>query len=140
MTIGNKVSEVNVNLENIPTTDMIHLHREIGDIIYTKLLKSTLQVSKLESNKKKFQDLLQKEKVDNKALKEELLKVDGQSGKGAVAQNLFDEKEKEVQVLKKKLKIPSTQLIQTSELTKFEKEKEALNTELINCKAKLLKL
>ena len=27
MTIGNKVPEVNVNLENIPTTYMIHLHR-----------------------------------------------------------------------------------------------------------------
>ena len=43
-------------------------------------------------------------------------------------------------MLKKKLKIPSTQLIQTSELTKFEKEKEALNTELTNFKDKLLKL
>jgi len=57
-----------------------------------------------------------------------------------VAQKLFDEKEKEVQVLKKKLKIPSTQLIQTSELIEFEKDKEALSTELIDCKAKLLKL
>ena len=82
MTIGNKVSEVNVNLENIPTIDMIHLHRETGDIIYTKLLKSTLQVSKLESNKKKAHDLLRKEKVENKALRikikklqEELLEV-----------------------------------------------------------------
>ena len=103
MTIGNKVSKVNVNLENIPTTYMIHFHREIGDIIYTRLLKSTLQVSKMESNKKKAQDLLRKEKVENKAfrikikkLQEELLKVDGQSDKGAVAQRLFDEKEKEV--------------------------------------------
>ena len=43
-------------------------------------------------------------------------------------------------MLKNKLKIPSTQLIQTSELKEFEKEKEALSTELIDCKAKLLKL
>ena len=147
MTIGNKVSEVSVNLEKIPTTYVIHLHRETCDIIYTKLLKSTLQVSKLESNKKKVQDLLQKENIENKALQikikklqEELSKVDGQSDKGAVTQKLFDEKEKEVHVLKKKLKIPSTQIIQTSELTEFEKEKEALSTELIDCKAKLLKL
>ena len=45
MTVGNKVSEVNVNLENIeniPTTNMIHLQRETCDIIYTRLLKSTL--------------------------------------------------------------------------------------------------
>ena len=53
MTIGNKASKVNVNLENIPTTDMIHFHRETCDILYTRLLKSTLQVSKLEFNKKK---------------------------------------------------------------------------------------
>ena len=147
MTVGNKVSEVNVNLENIPTTYMIHFHRETGDILYTRLLKSTLQVSKLGSNKKRGQDLLRKEKFENKALwikikklQDDLLKLDGQLDKGAVAQNLFDEKEKEVQVLKKKLKIPSTQLIQTLELTEFEKEKEALNIELTDCKSKLLKL
>ena len=147
MIVGNKVSKVNVNLENIHTTVMIHFHREIGDILYTRLLKSTLQVSNLESKKKRAQDLLRKEKVENKALRikikkleDNLLKVDGQSDKGAVTQKLLDEKEKEVQVLKKKLKIPSTQLIQTSELTEFQKEKEALNIELTNCKAKLLKL
>ena len=53
---------------------------------------------------------------------------------------MLDEKEKEVQILQKKLKIPSTQLIQTSELTEFEKEKEALSTKLTDCKAKLLRL
>ena len=49
--------------------------------------------------------------------------MDGQGDKGALAQKFLDEKEKEFQVLKKKLKIPSTQLIQTSELNEFEKEK-----------------
>ena len=138
---------MNVNLENIPTTHIINFHRETSDILYTRLLKSTLQVSKLESNKKRDQYLLRKEKVENKALRikikklqDDLLKVDGKSEKATVAQNLFDEKEKEVQVLKKKLKIHSTQLIQTSELTDFEKENEALNTELLDCKTKLLKL
>ena len=42
-------------------------------------------------------------------------------------------------MLKKKLKIPSTQLFQTSELTQLEKEREALNTKLTDCKAKILK-
>ena len=53
---------------------------------------------------------------------------------------MLDEKEKEIQVLKNKLKIPSTQLIQTAELGEFEKERETLNIELTDCKAKLLKL
>ena len=48
-------------------------------------------------------------------------------------------KENTIQLLKKKLNIPSTQLIQPFELTEIEKEKEDLNGELTNCKAKLLK-
>ena len=40
---------------------------------------------------------------------------------------------------KKKLKIPTTQLIQALELTELEKEKDTLNDELNNCKEKLSK-
>ena len=42
-------------------------------------------------------------------------------------------------MLKTKLKIPTTQLIQASEIIELEKEKETLNDELSNCKAKLMK-
>ena len=42
MTVGNKVSEDKVNLENIPTTDIIHLNRETSDILNTILLNATL--------------------------------------------------------------------------------------------------
>ena len=42
MTMGNKVYEVNVNLENIPTTDVIHLNRETSDILNTRFLKATI--------------------------------------------------------------------------------------------------
>ena len=48
-------------------------------------------------------------------------------------------KENTIQLLKKKLKIPNTQLIQASELTELEKERETLNNELNDCKYKLLK-
>ena len=57
-----------------------------------------------------------------------------------MAHKLLNEKEKETQILKKKLKIPYTQLTQIDELVDFEKEKETLNIELTDCKAKLLKL
>ena len=147
MTMCNKVSDIKVSLENIPTTDIIHLDRKTDEILNTRLLKATLQISKMESSKIKTQDLLRKVRVENKALiikfkklQDELVKVDGQVDKGALDQKLLDEKEMEIQVLKKKLKIPSSQLIQTYELNEFEKEKEALNIELTNYKAKLLKL
>ena len=67
VTTGNKVAEMRMKLKNIPTTDMIHIHRETSDIIYTDLLKSTLQVSKLQSSKRKVEDLLRKEKLENKS-------------------------------------------------------------------------
>ena len=53
VTMGNKVSEVRVNLENLITPNMIHLNREIGDLLDTILLKDTLQMSKMESSKTK---------------------------------------------------------------------------------------
>ena len=125
---------------------MIHKHRETGDIVYIDLLKETLQVSKLQSSNKRVEYLLRKEKVENKShqtqikkLQVELLVTDSQADKGAIAQNLLSEKENAIQLLKKKLKIPSTQLIQTSKLTEFEKEKEALTVELTDSKARLLK-
>ena len=63
LTVGNKVSEVNVNLEKVPTTNIIHLNRETGDILNARLLKSTLQMSKLEASKTKTLDLLRKVRV-----------------------------------------------------------------------------
>ena len=67
VTTGNKVVEMRMNLKNIPATDVIHLHRETGDIIYIDLLKATLQVSKLQSSKKRGEDLLRNEKVEKKS-------------------------------------------------------------------------
>ena len=92
-------------------------------------------MSKLQSSKKRVEYLLRKEKVENKShqtqikkLQVELLVADSQDDKGATTQKLLNEKENAIQILKKKLKLPSTQLIQIVELTDFEKEEEALNT------------
>ena len=56
-----------MNLKKIPTTDMIHLHIETCDIIYTNLLQATMQVSKLQSSKKRVEYLHRKEKVEDKS-------------------------------------------------------------------------
>ena len=85
--------------------------------------------------------------MENKALKaqinnlqSEAMQIEGPTHKGVLAQKLLDDKEKEIQTLKKKLKIPTTQFAQTKELADFEREKETLNIELTDCKSKLLKL
>ena len=145
--MGNKVSEVSVNLSKVPTTNIIHLNKEIGDILNTRLLKATIQMSKLEENREKTSNLLRKARVENTTLKsqvnklrKEAMQIEGPTQKGSLASELLDDKEKEIQTLKKKLRIPDTQLSQAEELADFEREKEALNTELTDCKAKLLNL
>ena len=42
LTMGNTVSEVNVNLTKVPTTDKIHLNKETGNILNGRLLKATI--------------------------------------------------------------------------------------------------
>ena len=89
--------------------------------------------------------MLQNERAENKAhlaqiknLKVDLSIADSQGDKGVATQRLLKDKEGTIQLLKKKLEIPSTWLIQTPELIEIEKERENLNTELVNCKSKLL--
>ena len=43
----NEVTKVKMNLDDIPIPDMIHLHKQTGDILFTHLLKVTLEFSKL---------------------------------------------------------------------------------------------
>ena len=58
LTIDKKVAEIGVNLEHIPSLDLIHFHKKIGDILYTELLKTTLNISKLEDIKSNIETRL----------------------------------------------------------------------------------
>ena len=92
LAMGNKVSEVSVKLSNVPTTDIIHLNKETRDILNTRLLKATIQMSKLEESKEKTLNLLRKVRVENKALKtqinslqNEAMQMEGPTHKGSLA-------------------------------------------------------
>ena len=66
--------------------------------------------------------------------------MEGARKKGSVVQKLLNEKDKEIQTLKKKLKIPGSHLAQAEELADFKNEKEALSSRLTDSQAKLLNL
>ena len=59
--------------------------------------------------------------------------------KGTTTQRLLKDKEGTIQLLKKKLDILATRLIQNAKLIEIGKEKEALNTDIIDYRARLLK-
>ena len=75
ITTKNKVVEMKMSLEYIPILDMIHLHKQAGDIIYTNLLKATLKVSRLQSIKSKIENHLRQEKVENKSHQQQIKKL-----------------------------------------------------------------
>ena len=66
--------------------------------------------------------------------------MEGSAQKGSLVQKMLDDKDKEIQTLKKKLRILGSQLAQADELADFEKGKEALNSKLTDSQAKLLNL
>ena len=68
-----------------------------------------------------------------------MLAMDSEVDKGQATQKILAEKENTIQLLKNKLKIPATQLIQASELTELEKDNESLSQEINDCKENLLK-
>ena len=65
--------------------------------------------------------------------------MDSELERGQATNKILARKENTIQLLKKKLKIPATQLNQTSELTVLEKEKDSLSQELNDRMEKLLK-
>ena len=116
-------------MENILVTDMIHLHKKTGEVIYSDLLKETLKVSKLQSTKRNIENQLRKERVQNEAHLQQIKKLQGHlltadcgTYKRGETQKLLTEKENAIQLLNKKLNNPATQLIQASELIELEKE------------------
>ena len=99
VTVENKVAKLRMNMKKVRTIDIIHLHKETSDIIYIYLLQATLKVSNLQSGKKKVEDLLRKEKVENKAhqaqikkLQVDLLVADSQPDKRDSTHNMLKEK------------------------------------------------
>ena len=100
------MSEVNVSLSKVPTSDIIHLNKETGDILNTRLLKATIQLSMSEESKAKTSNLLRKSRVEIKALKSQLNKLqkeaigmEGYTQKGSLVQKMLDDRDKEIQAL-----------------------------------------
>ena len=60
----NRIAEMRLNLQHIIVPDMIHLHKQTGEVIYSDLLKKTLKVSRLQSTKRKIENQLRQERVE----------------------------------------------------------------------------
>ena len=52
--VSSRVAEIGMNLDDIPIPDLIHLHKQKGNILFIELLKTTLKLSMLEVTRSKI--------------------------------------------------------------------------------------
>ena len=112
------MSEMEVRLDKISVPDKIQLNEQTCDIIYFDLLHAMMKVNKLQILVDKLEVQLKHEKVENKANSIQIKKLQAyviSSGSGRdntqAIKILLEEKDNALQVLKKRLKIPSTECV-----------------------------
>ena len=83
----------------------------------------------------KMENKLRQDKVENKVHQQHIQKlqgdfvvIDSEANKGEVTHKIFTKKENTIQLLKRKLNIPSSHLIHDSELAELEKRKRTANS------------
>ena len=127
-----------VRLDKIIVPDKIQLHKQTRDIIYSDLLQAMMRVNKLQILVDKLEVQLKHEKVENKAnaiqikkLQTDVISSGKERGNIQVIKILLEEKDNALQVLKKRLKIPSTEHVQSSELLALQEEKDKIHQDMM---------
>ena len=116
MVSDKKVAEMEVILDKISVPDKIQLHKQTGDIIYSDLLHAMVKINKLQVLVDKLEVQLKHEKIENKEnsiqinkLQVDIVRSGDETGNTLAIKRLLEEKYNSLQVLKKKLKIPSSE-------------------------------
>lgn len=90
--------------------DKINLHKQIGEVIFSNLIHSTINITKLKSHMAKFQRNLMQEKTKNKAwnvrnakFQQKIIKLGTNPAENKPVVHLIKEKDNAIQRIKKKL-------------------------------------
>ena len=147
MVSDKKVVKMEVRLDKINVPDKIQLHKQTWDIIYSDLFHTMVKINKLQVLVDKLEVQLKHEKFENKAnsiqikkLQENIVSLGDETGNTQAIRRLLEEKDNAFQVLKKKLKIPSSEHVQSSELLALHEEKDKIHQEMMEYKGKTVKL
>jgi hypothetical protein len=133
-----KVFEIKIKYDNISSPDKVKFHRKTSDMLYSDYLSLNLKNSKLSSYAEKLERQLRQEKASNKSWQTQVKRLESEGSQGV--KSSLDEKDKIIQSLKKRLKMPATEHPQTIELVVLEQEKTTLHQETLDYKAKVLQL
>ena len=137
-------SQVRIQMDKIDIHDKINFHKQASQVLYSDLLKSYMDKSKLESTVIKLEEQVKREKVASKAWKVQVKKLEALVAQGSksyeskATKKLLDEKNKQIENLQKKLKFFATDHPQTQEILVYEKKCDDLKEEVLDLKSKQL--
>jgi hypothetical protein len=107
-----KVSEIKIRYDNISAPDKVKFHRNTSDMLYSDYLSLSLKNSKLSSYAMKLEGKLRQEKASSRAWQTQVKRLESEGPQGV--KSSLDEKDKLIQILKKKLKMSATEHPQTT--------------------------
>ena len=133
MVSDKKVTEMELRLDKISVPDKIQLHKQTSDIIYSDLLQAMMRINKLKILVDKLEIQLKHERVENKAntiqikkLEADIISSGNERDNTQAVRRMLEEKDNALQVLKKRLKIPSSEHVQSSKLLALQEEKDKM--------------
>ena len=142
-----KMSEMEIQLDKISVPDKIQLHKQTSDIIYSDLLQAMMRINKLQILVDKLEIQLKHERVENKAnaiqikkLQADIVSSGNEEDNTQAVRRMLEEKDNVLQVLKKKLKIPGTKHVQSSELLAMQEKKDKMYQEMMEHRGKVVEL
>ena len=131
-------------MDKIVVPDKINFHKQASEVLYSYLLKSYLNKTKLESKLTKLEEQVRREKVASKGWKVQVKKLEanlvaqGSKDKESKAtKKLLDEKDKHIENLQKKLKFFVTDHPQKEEILVYKNKNDDLKEEVLDFKSKL---
>jgi len=132
-------------MDRIAILDKINFHKQVSEVLYLGLLKSYLNKTKLEKKIAKLEEQVKREKAASKGWKVQVKKLENdlvvqgsKDGESINTKKLFDGKDKQIEILQHKLKMPITDHPRTDEIMPFQKKNEDLKNEVLDLKSKLL--
>lgn len=130
--------EFKIALDQVSLPGKINLRKQSSDVLYAKLLqlainhsKALSKIDKMELRVKQEQTAIKSHQKQIKSLESDIVTESTNQKDVKALQKLLDNKDKLINELKEKLKIPPTQVLQTPELTEVETDKEHLQQRVL---------
>jgi hypothetical protein len=127
-----KVSEIKIRYDNISAPDKVKFHKNTSDMLCSDYLSLSLKNSKLSSYAMKLEGQLRQEQASSRSWQTHVKRMESEGPQGV--KYSLDEKDKLIQILKKKLKISTIEHPQTTKLIALEHENETFRQEALDYK------